>query len=95
MTFGESLMKQTGWNVSILVGGPMPREGGELKTYMFVFHTDVIKLTNPNQSVRTLEKRKTALIIWIFLGKKNTMNMSLLHLTISFMSPLVRSAEAK
>jgi hypothetical protein len=36
MTVGESIVKQTGWNVSILVGGPMPRLGGELTTYMFV-----------------------------------------------------------
>lgn len=32
----ESIVKQTGWNVSILVGGPMPREGGKIKTYMCV-----------------------------------------------------------
>jgi hypothetical protein len=36
MTVGESIMKQTGWNVSILVGGPMPRDGGKITTYMFV-----------------------------------------------------------
>jgi hypothetical protein len=36
MTIGESIVTQTGWHVSILVGGPMPREGGKIKTYMFV-----------------------------------------------------------
>jgi 23S rRNA G2445 N2-methylase RlmL len=36
MTVGDSIVKQTGWNVTILVGGPMPREGGKLQTYMFV-----------------------------------------------------------
>jgi hypothetical protein len=36
MTVGESIVNQTGWHVSILVGWPMPREGGKLKTYMFV-----------------------------------------------------------
>jgi hypothetical protein len=36
MTVGESIVNQTGWNVSILVGGPMPREGGKLQTYMLV-----------------------------------------------------------
>jgi hypothetical protein len=36
MTVGESIMKQTGWNVSIIVGGPMPREGGRIQTYMWV-----------------------------------------------------------
>ena len=36
MTVGESIIKQTEWNVSILMGGPMPREGGKIKTYMSV-----------------------------------------------------------
>ena len=36
MTIGESIIKLTGWNVSILVGGPMPCEGGKITTYMFV-----------------------------------------------------------
>jgi hypothetical protein len=36
MTVGDSIVTQTGWHVSILVGGPMPREGGKIKTYMSV-----------------------------------------------------------
>ena len=31
---GESLMNQTGWNVSILMGGPHPENGGTNMTYM-------------------------------------------------------------
>lgn len=33
-TIGESLMSQTGWNVSILMGGPHPENGGMNMSYM-------------------------------------------------------------
>jgi hypothetical protein len=35
-TIGESIMRQTGWNVSILAGGPTPDSGGMIMTYLFV-----------------------------------------------------------
>jgi hypothetical protein len=35
-TIGESLMRQTGWNISILAGGPTPDNGGMIMTYLFV-----------------------------------------------------------
>jgi len=31
---GESLMSQTGWNVSILMGGPTPDSDGVIMTYL-------------------------------------------------------------
>lgn len=31
---GESLMSQTGWNVSILMGGPTPDSDGLIMTYL-------------------------------------------------------------
>ncbi|KIJ91185.1 hypothetical protein K443DRAFT_135548 [Laccaria amethystina LaAM-08-1] len=33
-TIGESLMSQTGWNVSILMGGPTPDSDGVIMTYL-------------------------------------------------------------
>jgi len=33
-TIGESLMSQTGWNVSILMGGPTPDNEGTIMTYL-------------------------------------------------------------
>ena len=35
-TIGKSLMKQTGWNISILAGGPMPDTDGTILTYLYV-----------------------------------------------------------
>lgn len=31
---GESLMQQTGWQISILAGGPLPENGGKVVTYL-------------------------------------------------------------
>jgi len=33
--WGESVKKQTGWNISFLVGGPEPRQNGKIVTYMY------------------------------------------------------------
>ena len=33
-TLGESIQRQTGWNISFLVGGPEPRQNGQIITYM-------------------------------------------------------------
>lgn len=33
-TIGESLMSQTGWNISILMGGPTPDSDGVIMTYL-------------------------------------------------------------
>ena len=33
-TLGESIQHQTGWNISFLVGGPEPRQNGQIITYM-------------------------------------------------------------
>jgi hypothetical protein len=33
-SIGESLMSQTGWNVSILMGGPTPDSNGVVMTYL-------------------------------------------------------------
>jgi len=35
-TIGESLVNQTGWNVTILTGGPMPDTDGRILTYLYV-----------------------------------------------------------
>ena len=35
-TIGESLMTQTGWNITILAGGPMPDTDGTILTYLYV-----------------------------------------------------------
>lgn len=35
-TIGESLMTQTGWNITILAGGPMPDTDGMILTYLYV-----------------------------------------------------------
>jgi hypothetical protein len=35
-TIGESLVKQTGWNITILAGGPMPDTDGTILTYLYV-----------------------------------------------------------
>lgn len=34
LAVSESIVDQTGWNISILVGGPSPRLGGKIVTYM-------------------------------------------------------------
>ena len=31
---GESFLKQTGWHVTLIVGGPEPRRNGKIMTYM-------------------------------------------------------------
>jgi hypothetical protein len=31
---GESLMQQTGWQISILAGGPLPENNGMIMTYL-------------------------------------------------------------
>ena len=33
-TVGKSIIEQTGWNVTILVGGPSPDTGGQIMTYL-------------------------------------------------------------
>ena len=33
--WGESINKQTGWNISFLVGGPTPNQNGKIMTYMY------------------------------------------------------------
>ena len=33
-TWGDSLMQQTGWNISILAGGPLPDKNGTIVTYL-------------------------------------------------------------
>ena len=33
-TIGDSLMSQTGWHVSILMGGPAPDNDGTIMTYL-------------------------------------------------------------
>ena len=33
--WGESIRKQTGWNISFLVGGPAPCQNGKIMTYMY------------------------------------------------------------
>jgi len=35
-TICESLVKQTGWNITILTGGPMPDTDGTILTYLYV-----------------------------------------------------------
>lgn len=35
-TIGESLMKQTGWPITILAGGPMPDSDGMIMTFVYV-----------------------------------------------------------
>jgi hypothetical protein len=33
-TIGKSIVEQTGWNTTILVGGPAPDEDGKIVTYL-------------------------------------------------------------
>ena len=33
-TVGKSIIEQTGWNVTILVGGPAPDADGQIMTYL-------------------------------------------------------------
>ena len=40
-TIGESLMSQTGWNVSILMGGPTPDSDRTILTYLWVLGDDM------------------------------------------------------
>ena len=35
-TMGKSLMKQTGWPITIIAGGPRPASEGMIVTYMYV-----------------------------------------------------------
>jgi hypothetical protein len=35
-TIGESLMKQTGWNITIVAGGPMPDSDGSIVTFLYM-----------------------------------------------------------
>ena len=32
--WGESIKKQTGWNITFLVGGPSPGQNGKIMSYM-------------------------------------------------------------
>ncbi|KAF8335187.1 hypothetical protein F5887DRAFT_1079268 [Amanita rubescens] len=34
LTIGENICNQTGWNITFLVGGPSPKEGGKIITYI-------------------------------------------------------------
>ena len=34
-TIGESIMEQTGWHVTIMVGGPCPDNDGTIMTYLY------------------------------------------------------------
>lgn len=35
VVWGDTINKQTGWNITFLVGGPTPNQNGKIVTYMY------------------------------------------------------------
>lgn len=69
----------------------MPREGGKIKTYMFVIVClqHETSQTYPMITEPILEGQKKDKILWNTLGTANMKNTLSAHLTTSFMIPLV------
>lgn len=64
-------MRQTGWNISILAGGPYPNNGGMITTYLFVrLFTVVCIFMTDLQSRSHTGKTKDGDLFEKFLGKK-------------------------
>ena len=72
-TIGDSLMRQTGWNITILAGGPTPASDGTILTYLYVksclfeYCDNILLLNLPRLHAGTTKSRQT---FEKFLGKK-------------------------
>jgi hypothetical protein len=71
-TMGESLMKQTGWPITIIAGGPRPASEGMVVTYVYVkwFLSEFFLTGSPGLSRSHTGKTKTGESFEKFLGKK-------------------------
>jgi hypothetical protein len=72
-TIGDSLMRQTGWNITILAGGPTPANDGAILTYLYVksclfeYYDSILLLILPRSHAGTTKSGQT---FENFLGKK-------------------------
>ena len=64
-------MKQTGWNISILAGGPCPDNSGMIMTYLFVKSSPILGICKTDLLSRShTGKSKDGDSLEKFMGRK-------------------------